>query len=229
MAAKLLALMLSFLSLSQTAFDAYIAHTNLGGHLFLVNREYRVDKTYVPNDLTHPNVYCVYDDLTLRKDAAKALEELFSAAKDEMGFDLEAVSGYRSFGTQTAIFQRKIGKVGTEAKAQKRVAPPGTSEHQLGLAVDIGRRGIASLNERFGETAEGVWVAQNAHRFGFIIRYKKEWTRVTGYAYEPWHLRFVGREHAEEIFRRDIPLEYYVDEMKNAYFSEYLSRGEGEN
>ena len=95
------------------------------------------------------------------------------------------------------------------------MADPGASEHQLGLAMDVKNRPDMSLNAAFGKTKEGLWLAENAWRFGFIIRYKAEWTDVTTYAYEPWHIRYVGKEHAAILQELDIPLEYYVEMLRD--------------
>ena len=104
-------------------------------------------------------------------------------------------------------------------KAQAAVAKPGYSEHELGLAVDI--------NAVEGEDPWGLyeWLAENAWRFGFIIRYKEEWTDITTYAYEPWHVRYVGKEHAAILQEMDIPLEQYV-QMLRSLAADKLTEGE---
>ena len=152
----------------------------------------------------------------MRRDAALALEEMFEAAKED-GMQLAAVSGFRSYGQQAAIHERKIQLKGKK-EALRVSAPPGCSEHQLGLAVDIGRKKAPGLNESFGSSPEGKWVAENCHRFGFIIRYKAEWEEITGYAYEPWHIRYVGIDHAKRIYEMDIPFEYYIQTLRKAQF-----------
>lgn len=223
MAAKLLALLMMLLSLGQQTVDAYVDQMNLGGNLFLVNREYTISSDYVPNDLVKPDVPMTNSDIKMRAEAAAALEDMFSAAKDEAGYTLVAVSGYRSYGQQSAIYERKIKNAGKKAAALL-VAPPGASEHQLGLAMDLGCKKNTSLTESFVNTPEGQWVAENCWRFGFIIRYKEEWTDITGYAYEPWHVRYVGREHAERIYQMDIPFEYYVAQLREAQFAAILGK-----
>ena len=215
MAGKLLALLLALISLGQGTVNGYVDSMSLGGNLFLVNRDYAITADYVPNDLIKPDVRKTNGDITLRAEAAHALEALFAAARDEAGYDLVAVSGYRSYGQQASIHERKVKSVGKKA-ALRVSAPAGCSEHQLGLAMDIGTRKNTSLTESFGRTPEGVWVAENAHRFGFIIRYKAEWEDVTGYAYEPWHIRYVGAEHAGRIHELDIPFEYYIAQLREA-------------
>lgn len=214
---RLLSLFLLLLTLGEGAVNGYVDEMNLGGNLYLVNREFAVSSDYEPDDLVLPNVKRTGNTVMLRAEAANALEQLFAAAK-EQGHTLVAVSGYRSYRTQSNIFARKVNSVGKRA-AMLLVAPPGTSEHQLGLAMDIGCQGEMGLESSFGRTEEGKWVAQNCHRFGFIIRYKEEWTDITGYAYEPWHLRYIGEEHAQRVWEADIPLEYYIEELRNAQFA----------
>ena len=206
------------LSLGQDVIGQYADEMSLGGNLFLVNRDYALASDYVPNDLTRPDVQMTSSNIKMRSEAAAALEEMFQAAKDEMGYTLVAVSGYRSYGQQSAIFERKVKNVGKKA-ALLLVAPPGCSEHQLGLAMDLGCKRNTSLTESFINTPEGAWVAENAHRFGYIIRYKEEWTEITGYSYEPWHVRYVGKEHAQRIHALDIPLEYYIAQLQEARFA----------
>ncbi len=218
MVGKLLALLMTLLSLGQGTVQGYADDMSLGGYLFLVNREYAITADYVPCDLVKPNVKKSNSDITLRADAARALEEMFAAAREEAGYELIAISGYRSYGQQASIHERKVKAVG-KAAALRVSAPAGCSEHQLGLAMDLGCKGNTSLTEAFGTLPEGIWVAENAHRFGFIIRYKAEWEDVTGYAYEPWHIRFVGAEHAARIYELDIPFEYYIAQLREAQFA----------
>ncbi len=218
MAAKLISLLLLLLSLGQDTLNAYVDEMNLGGNLFLVNREYMLSSDYVPQDLVKPNVQANNNNIKMRAEAAAALEEMFQAAKTEEGYTLVAISGYRSYGKQSTIFSNKVSKVG-KTKAMLLVAPPGASEHQLGLAMDLGSKKNTSLTESFFDTPEGKWVADNCHRFGFIIRYKEEWTDITGYAYEPWHVRYVGKEHAVRIYELNIPLETYIAQLRQARYA----------
>ena len=95
--------------------------------------------------------------------------------------------------------------------ADQYSARPGHSEHQTGLTIDITSESVhEGLTEAFGETEEGEWVAQNAHRFGYIIRYPQNRVSETGYQYEPWHLRYVGVKIATEIYEDQLILEDYV-------------------
>lgn len=215
MLTKLISLLLTLLSLGQTAVEACVNEASLGGNLFLVNRDYAISADYVPADLVTPKVLGGNESTRMRAEAAQALEELFAAAEAEEGYLLAAVSGYRSYGQQSSIHQRKVQSVGKK-QALRVSAPPGCSEHQLGLAMDIGRKKNVNLTASFGDTPEGQWVAANCYRFGFIIRYKAEWEEITGYMYEPWHIRYVGREHAARMYELDIPLEYYVAQLRAA-------------
>lgn len=224
MAYRALSLLLLFLSLGQAAAGNLAARTGLGGSLYLVNPDFPLPAAYVPADLRKPRVRSLNGEVRLREEAAAALEEMFAAALSEERLTLRAVSGYRSYGRQQAIFARKRNAVG-EKRARLLVAPPGASEHQLGLAVDIGGKTSATLSEAFGASREGIWVARNAHRFGFVIRYKGEWTGITGYAAEPWHLRYVGKEHAERMYQMEIPLETYVELLSEAVFSGFAYPG----
>ncbi len=217
MAARLLALFLALMSLGNITLTQYEEEMNLGGTLFLVNRDFVLASDYKPDDLVKPDVRLTYPDITMRKEAAEALENMFAAAREEGGYTLIGVSGFRSYGQQAAIYERKIKNAGIR-QATLLVAPPGASEHQLGLAMDLGTPQNQKLNEAFGDTEAGAWVRENCHRFGFIIRYKDEWTDITGYADEPWHVRYVGVEHARRIYDMNIPLEYYVDILRQVQY-----------
>ena len=129
----------------------------------------------------------------------------------EDGLTLYATSGYRSYSTQKAIFERKLDRM-SEKQANLSVAKPGYSEHQTGLAMDIEGETTkgTGLTEAFGESPEGIWAAEHCAEYGFIIRYPKDKTKITGYIYEPWHLRYVGREAAQEITALDVTFEEYI-------------------
>ncbi len=182
--------------------------------LILVNKETSLAPDYTPDDLTVPNVRFSFEGpdpkQNMRQVAAAALEELFAGA-EEAGFYLFAVSGYRSYSRQETVYTGHVERLG-ETEANKISAKPGHSEHQTGLAIDITSESASfSLSQKFGETREGKWVAKNAHRYGFIIRYQKGKEDLTGYSYEPWHLRYVGKEAAHEIFEKDLTLEAYLE------------------
>lgn len=184
------------------------------GLLRLVNRDEKITKNYVPRDLVKPDVPTNKKDqqesIYMRAEAARALEDMFAAAKTEKGYTLLAVSGYRAFGLQQVMFNNKVAAVGSKEKAWRTVAPAGASEHQLGLAQDVICDTYRYLNSGFADTQEGKWLYENCHRFGFILRYLKEWDDITGYAAEPWHFRYLGINHASAVQWLNVPYETYA-------------------
>lgn len=172
----------------------------------LVAKEYPLEPTsYEPSDL----VNVAASDEQLRKPADDALKELSEAARAD-GVVIQPLSGYRSAARQDALFTQYSAQYGEE-QANRLSAKPGHSEHQTGLAIDVGSAsGRCALQECFGDMAEGKYVAENAAKYGFIVRYPRGQESHTGYKYEPWHLRFVGKEIAKEMKQRgDVTLEAY--------------------
>ena len=180
----------------------------------LVNRDHRLTREDVPYVLALPQVQPSREDkikeIYMLPEAASALEDLFAEAA-KAGLTLYAVSGYRSYALQASLYRAKVSAVG-EAQANLLVAQAGDSEHQTGLAMDINGKTTLSqgLVEAFGDSPEGLWVADQAHRFGFVIRYPLDGTDITGYSWEPWHLRYVGVGHATALYVLDVTLEEYV-------------------
>lgn len=180
--------------------------------LILVNKNNKAPA--VPVTLVKPDVQptreAVSENIYMRSEAAAALEDLFEAAAQD-GITLYATSGYRSYSTQKAIFERKLERM-DEKQANASVAKPGYSEHQTGLAMDIEGETTkgTGLTEAFGESLEGIWTAEHCAEYGFIIRYPKGKTNITGYIYEPWHLRYVGKEAAAEITELGVTFEEYI-------------------
>jgi zinc D-Ala-D-Ala carboxypeptidase len=193
--------------------DGKVMVSDADNILVLVNKNRNLPATYVPDDLVRVEVPFPFEGdhprMYMREVAARALEELFAAALSS-GLELYATSGYRSYETQAVIFASNVAKVGEE-EANKTSAKPGQSEHQTGLAMDITSAFVKHrLVESFGETEEGRWLAENAHHYGFIIRYPRGKERITGYSYEPWHVRYVGQEAATLISSRTLTLEEYI-------------------
>jgi D-alanyl-D-alanine carboxypeptidase len=120
------------------------------------------------------------------------------AAAEANGTPMVVVSGYRSFGYQQQLFADRVAQVG-EQEAALRTARPGHSEHQLGTAVDVLDPGSADLTPAFATTALSRWLTEHAHEFGFVISYPDGARARTCYEYEPWHLRYVGRDTAGKI------------------------------
>lgn len=163
--------------------------------VLIVNKQYPLPETYKPGENREARL--AFDNM-----AAEALLD---------GFNLHAFSTYRSFDRQTELYERYVERDGIE-EADRYSARPGYSEHQTGLAFDIGEVNGEKdwASSRFGETAAGEWIATNAHRFGFIMRYPEGKEEVTGYMHESWHYRYVGPEIAEEIYKGKITLEEYL-------------------
>ena len=177
-----------------------------------VNKEYNIPKDYKPKELVTPHVIfnlITYDDRTLmRPEAAKALEELFNAAKQQ-NVILYGVSAYRSYERQYTIFTNNIAKKGKKYTLRYS-AVPGTSEHQTGLSIDVSAKSQGfKLDDNFAASPEGIWLAANAHTYGYIIRYPKGFEDITGYAFEPWHIRYVGKDLAEYLYANNMTLEDY--------------------
>lgn len=185
----------------------------------LVNRTYRLPSYYVPKVLVNVKVEFSFDYSSdkrkLRKEAARALEKMFAAAKKEKKIKLYGVSGYRSYKRQNQIYRYNVSHRGHDA-TDSVSALPGSSEHQTGLTIDISSKSVdLELIPAFAKTREGKWVAKNAHKFGFIIRYPKGKSKITGYSFEPWHLRYVGKNTASYLYKNKLTLEEYYGISKN--------------
>ncbi|MDN3017864.1 M15 family metallopeptidase [Paenibacillus sp. BSR1-1] len=178
----------------------------------LVNKQNKLPENYLPEDLVDANIPFIFKEKSekrkMREAAASSIEKLFIGAKKQ-GVNLLGVSAYRSHHAQTALFNSYVKQDGFE-KASTYSAVPGTSEHETGLAIDVtGGDGKCAAEECFGGTKEAIWLQKHAADYGFIIRYPKGKSAITGYTYEPWHLRYVGKTMAKKIMSRDITLEEY--------------------
>lgn len=189
--------------------------TNEESMAVVVNKQRSLPDGYEPGDLVEPKVKFSFDEphekRQMRKEAAEALEKLFAAAESQ-GVELRAVSGYRSYTRQKSVYDNHVRTKG-EAEANRISAVPGTSEHQTGLSIDVSSPSAGNaLEQSFGDTEEGRWLAEHAPEYGFVIRYPKGREDVTGYVYEPWHIRYVGEELAPDIASSGLTLEEYFDE-----------------
>lgn len=135
---------------------------------------------------------------------AQAAFDAMQAAAAEEGLNIYISSGFRSYDYQAGLYQRYVDKDGA-AEADRYSARPGHSEHQTGLAFDLN-----TIDDFFAETAEGKWVARNCYKYGFIIRYPSDKEDVTGYKYEPWHIRYLGEETAQAVYDSGLCLEEYL-------------------
>ena len=190
--------------------------------LLLVNREWRISGKYAPK----VRVSNVPGQVRrLRPEAADHLEAMYAACKKETGKQMLSVSGYRDYEKQTKLWNQKLRNVhGDEAQADAYVARPGASEHQTGLTMDVGQNGVNdSLGAAFADSVAGKWMRENSWRFGFVLRYDEGWEEITGYAYEPWHFRYVGEEHAARIHELNIPLETYLQIVRRERLLDILT------
>ena len=163
--------------------------------IIIANKTFPLPSTYAPGESKEARV--AFDEM--------AAEALLSDIK------LTAFSTYRAYDYQVGLYDRYVKKDGVEA-ADRYSARPGYSEHQTGLAFDIGEVNFEKhwASSSFGDTTAGKWVAANAHRYGFILRYPKGKESITGYMHESWHFRYVGKSIAEDIYSRNITLEEYL-------------------
>ena len=203
-----------------------VVNTDTSTVTYLVNREYPLPANFVPEGLTTPDVLFPFSDTSIDKakmtpEAGNALALLFDAAYDEAKLTLYGVSAYRSYSRQYTIYATNLVTRGI-AHTNRYSAAPGRSEHQTGLAIDISCASEGfGLETTFADTPEGIWVAENAHRFGFILRYPKDKEDITGYNYEPWHIRYVGTELAGYLYETGLTLDEYYG-VRDTLSAEYL-------
>ena len=206
----------------------------------LVNRTHRLPRKAIPQTLVEPEI--IFDapvgdrKRLLAVSAAKGVEALFARGKEE-GIYLCGVSGYRSYERQEELYQKKLREQqeldrlaamsdddvmqasmnrvsqDTERLTRRNIAPPGASEHQTGLALDVSCQAVDyQLDERFGETREGRWLKRCAPLYGFILRYPKGKEHITGYGWEPWHIRYVTRSLALYLTLTGLTMEEYYEQ-----------------
>lgn len=153
-------------------------------------------KRPLPNGFIPPNLVTI-GGTKLQKIAADEANQLVGDAA-AAGVTIRPISGYRSYNSQVSLYNSYVARDG-QSKADTYSARPGFSEHQTGLVVDMGDGGRCDLEICYANTPGGKWIAENAHKYGFIVRYLEGKTPITGYQYEPWHLRYVGVELATEL------------------------------
>ena len=190
-------------------------------NIWLVNKTYPSGPDYVPDVVELPTAYIInHDSIQMEKTAAKALCAMMAEMQADGIQDTFVTSGYRSYAYQAQLFdmycqrEAKAHPEMTQAQIEELVltysAKPGTSEHQTGLCADFMTQGMADLDNSFERTRAFEWLTENAYRFGFILRYPKDKVDITGYSYESWHYRFVGRNAAQAIHESQICLEEYL-------------------
>ena len=203
---QLLSLAMAGTVMISSSLTAAAPQNDINGLLYLQNRQWRCGSAYIPEVRVTDMKGKVRE---LRDDAATALEQMAADCEKETGEILVSVSGYRSYQTQASIYQRKQKNVGTK-RADEYVARAGASEHQLGLAMDLGWDDYHGTSSKFIRSKAGAWTTENCWKYGFILRYQAGWEDVTGYKAEEWHFRYVGKENAARIYENQMPLENYL-------------------
>ena len=206
----------------------------------LVNKDHVVDEFFTPDDLVLVTEIITKDLATVKykktrgvRTAVEALKTMLEAAKaDGVGKKWQISAGYRSWDDQNNMLNAKINSYKSKNKgwssskarraALKSVAEPGASEHHLGLAFDVNKKGSSS----FAGTANSKWLNEHCWEYGFIIRYEKTKEEITGFIAEPWHIRYVGVEHALYMRDHDLCLEEYIEGIENGTIT--LSGGDAE-
>lgn len=175
----------------------------------VVNKKHKLPSDYVPRLVP-------VGSTQIRQETANAINQLISEASKQ-GYSLKIVSGYRSYSQQQSVYNSYVASDG-QTNADTYSARPGFSEHQTGLVADIGySNSYCNLEVCFGETPAGRWVAANASNFGFIIRYPLGKDSITGYQYEPWHLRYLGVETAKAVVGSGKTLDEYFGVAAGGY------------
>ncbi|MGN0606572.1 MAG: D-alanyl-D-alanine carboxypeptidase family protein [Oscillospiraceae bacterium] len=163
------------------------------------------EPTYINGIIIANKTYALPADYNpgVNDEALKAFESMQKAAYAE-GLNIYISSGFRSYDYQKQLYNRYVSRDGQQA-ADTYSARPGHSEHQTGLAFDLN-----TIELSFADTAEGKWVAENCNKYGFIIRYPADKVSITGYQYEPWHIRYLGTELATDVYNSGLCLEEYL-------------------
>ncbi len=175
--------------------------------LMLVNKYYSLDETYMTDDIVEVSSQYAYEGNSLKEVAYQAFKSLYDDAKNE-GLKIIINSSYRSFESQSNLWKTRETYYGEE-KADAYAARAGFSEHQTGLAIDVST--YRDTQNDFSLTQEYLWMVDNSYKYGFILRYPEGKENITGYSYEPWHYRYVGKEVALKIKELNITFdEYYA-------------------
>lgn len=178
------------------------------GNLLLVNNEYPVHEESIKSNVVNLSMHneltegyvLLSNEIYLSKDIAHIFSEMIAAAEKEGRHSFVITSGFRSFEEQNILYQ----EMGSD-----RALPPGYSEHNFGLALDVG-----STQMKMEDAPEGKWIGKNAWEYGFILRYPKDKTDITGIQYEPWHIRYVGLPHSAIMYEKNLVLEEYLEYLK---------------
>lgn len=200
------------MQLDKERYKDIISARNTNTNKILVNKYYQADSNYVPNNLEAISTRYALNGMKLVKEAKEAFESLSKDASKE-GLSIIAMSTYRSYNYQVNLYNRYVREDGKE-KADTYSGRPGHSEHQTGLAVDVYNKKENYTN--FERTKEFNWMMEHAHEYGFILRFPKDKEDETGYIYESWHYRYVGKDAAKYIKENNISFEeYYATKIKD--------------
>ena len=202
-----------------SSFRDAIEPANRDAFLMLVNKENPVSSTYTPADLVEvTNMKAGYENRQyMCETAERALQALYQDLAAAGYTDVGVTSGYRTYKIQEQLHeryvleemdQRSVSRAEAETYASRYSAVAGQSEHQTGLAADM--YNTAGADASFGETEAYQWLKDHAHQYGFILRYPADKTDITGYDFEPWHYRYVGRYHATRMYEQNLCLEEYL-------------------
>ena len=159
--------------------------------------------SYVPDGLVPLSGVPGGGSQKMRREAAAAMTRMYEAANDA-GAPFSILTAYRSYNFQQGVYGADARRSGTAA-ADTRVARPGYSEHQTGLAADINDVPANKLQQSFGQSAAGRWIRDHAHEYGFVVSYPDGSQDVTGYKYEPWHIRYVGTDVSRAMHEQGVP------------------------
>jgi D-alanyl-D-alanine carboxypeptidase len=190
----------------------------------LLNKHFSLPQDWLPGELTE-----IRHGFLLRPEAAEQLEKMRAAMRED-NLNLVIVSTYRTIERQRTLFNNAVARRGVQ-RAERSLARPGHSEHNVGLAVDVMHRGVTEgtlTSMRFERSRQFAWLVDNAHEYGFILRYPEGYTEIGGYIFEPWHWRFVGVPIATAMYNREIVSyeefygRYLVQEMRDRV-NEYIA------
>ncbi|HYF84779.1 MAG TPA: M15 family metallopeptidase [Clostridia bacterium] len=196
--------------------------SNLDNTMLLVNKNNTLDQSYFPPGLIYSNPLRGRTTVNLRlnKEAMKQLNYMLDSAYRDGVSGMVITSAFRTFDKQTSLFNnktsilsRKMNRKSAMEEASKVVAIPGSSEHQTGLAADICSERVG-LVSNFANTKQGKWLEDNSWKYGFVVRYPEDKSKITGIIYEPWHVRYVGSVHSEIMKANNMCLEEYVEYLK---------------
>lgn len=179
----------------------------LHDELVLVNRKNALPKNFEPRLTTFASGYAVSDGYRATANVVRSYSEMADAMYEETGLWMYVTSSYRSYDYQGQLYNGYVASHGQQ-EADRFSAKPGTSEHQTGLAIDLVAKG--GTMDDFGSSLQSDWVNQNAHKYGFIIRYKEGKEHITGYMPEPWHIRYLGVEQATKVYQSGLTYEEYL-------------------